>query len=308
MSYEPWAVIPGVYKHHTGSSVSSSSQTWIYEIRKAWNMLDDGNPLADTIIHCAAAGCRNNSTTHRFEGCHLTESRLKEFLAIFGIGGTPVVALCSSCHDKYGGAIRIGTVGMGIIDKNCPPDFTSARNSQNIDGILCENCRTDDTKGPDSDGDYFCSTCNHHINQNGECVTGSCCTAFKDDGAGRAQNGYCSCNFDCSHHYKSRCPQLTANLCFQGMCGTCCDGTDCLRHSEHEKYGRPGIALLKKLNKKTKNRQPYEDLRASIEKKFSDGPLRSAEPICRECGELLFTPSDDDWRCVNRSCSLSSAR
>jgi len=302
MSYHPWAVVPGVYKHHTGSSSSTNNNSWIFEIRRAWGVLDEGNPLDDSILKCAAAGCKNTSSTHRFEGCHLRESKLKELLAIFGIGGTPVVALCSSCHNKSGAAIRLGSIGMGIIDQNCPPDFSSS-NPTKFESIECTNCRTFDTKGPDDDGDFYCSTCNHHIDSDGECVTDNCCSAFKDPN----RHFFCSCANNCDSHYKSRCPQPPAKLCFHNMCGICCDGTDCLRHSDHESYGRPGFTLLKKLNRKVgeTKRIPYYMLLEKIEKKYSDGPLRNADPICRECGDLLYTPPDDDWKCVNKYCSQS---
>ena len=175
MTYEPWPVFMGVYKHHQGSS--RHPRNWIKEIRRSWGLEQD-----DYIV-CAAAGCENDTTTHRFEGCHLAESRLKEALSIFGIGGTPVVALCSACHDKTGAAIMIGNIGMGIIDTNCPADLRKPKPGSEITNqhILCNNCGTYDTKGPDEDDHWYCVECGHHIDSDGDCCTDNCQACDDDD-------------------------------------------------------------------------------------------------------------------------------
>ena len=174
--YETHTVLMGAYKHHQGSSSSKSGKSWIEEIRRAWG-LEKGHH-----IDCAAAGCPNDTSTHSFEGCHLAESRLKEILNVIGFGGTPVVALCSACHNKTGAAIVIGNAGLGIIDDGCPPDIREP--STEIDWgahILCNSCGTVDTKGPDEDDDWYCATCEHHIDSEGNCSTDNCCEDDEDD-------------------------------------------------------------------------------------------------------------------------------
>lgn len=293
--YESIEVTMGVYKHHEGSSSSRSGYSWIKEIRIAWGLDEDSH------IDCAAAGCPNNTSTHQFDGCHLAESILKESLSIVGIGGTPVVALCNSCHNKTGAAIMIGNVGMGIIDTDCPADLWPA--STEIEDhvhILCESCGTYDTRGPDQDGHWLCTTCCHHIDSDGVCDTVNCTSEWCHSG----KNGC-----------KMNCNQTPLPLCANGLCGNCCNGDECLRHSDHEKYGRPGWEELKNRSRKrfgggskaweSGGRQRYENQEEFLMKKFRDGPLRNADPICRSCKELLDTSDDSGWTCTNRDCSES---
>ena len=291
--YEAIEVTMGLYKHHQGSSSSISGYSWIKEIRRAWNLDKDDH------IDCAAAGCPNNTATHEFDGCHLAESILKEALSLIGIGGTPVVALCKSCHNKTGAAIMIGNTGIGIIDSECPADLLPASTIiEDYVHILCESCGTMDTIGPDQNELWLCTTCLHHFDYDGICNTVSCTSEWCHSG----KNGC-----------KKNCNNTPLPLCSNALCGNCCNGEECLRHSEHPKYGRPGWEELGNRTRKrfggsskaweNGGRQRYENQKEFLMKKFRDGPLRNAEPICRSCKLLLDTSNDSQWKCINNLCS-----
>ena len=305
MAYEAWEADPGVYKHHEGSSTSTSGYSWIREIRIAHGLVDDGDPLKDFTITCPASGCENTSITHRFEGCHLRVSWTNEVLKhIFGLGGTPVVALCSACHHKYGGSIRLGSTGMGVIDENAPIDWNAPTTQLDSNKhIECTHCKTQDTVGPDDENEWFCSTCGHHIDESGSCVTDNCEHDDEEGDEGIGGEG-CMCSSNCEFHSRSRCKNQPNSLCFNQMCGQCCDGDNCLRHSDHEKFGRPGWEKLSRLSKKTGDlgRRRYQHQKEFLEKKFRDGPLRNADPICRSCKKPLDTSDDSDWRCSDSEC------
>lgn len=304
MAYDAWEADPGVYKHHEGSSDSTSRYSWIKEIRIAHGLVDDGDPLKDFTITCPASGCENTSITHQFEGCHLRVSWTNEVLKhIFGLGGTPVVALCSACHHKYGGSIRLGSTGMGLIDENAPIDWNAPTTQLDANKhIECKHCRTLDTIGPDEDDEWFCSTCGHHIDENGSCVTDNC--EHDEEEEDERQEGACICSSNCAFHPRSRCRNQPTPLCFKGMCGQCCDGEGCLRHSDHEKFGRPGWKELSRRKKDTSDKgvKKFLNQKNFLDKKFRDGPLRNADPICRSCKHILDTSDDKNWRCANTDC------
>ncbi|HJL64263.1 MAG TPA: hypothetical protein QF802_07020 [Candidatus Thalassarchaeaceae archaeon] len=288
MSFDPWDIEPGVYKHHQGSP-ASSSPSWIREIRKAHGLEETGHPLEDSTIHCAAAGCSNDSSSYDFEGCHLVVSKFSELLSIIGLTGTPVVALCSACHNKYGASIRLGSSGLAIVDYDCPHDIKSPNSGiPENQHILCNNCDQKDTRGPDEDDEWYCSTCCHHIDSEGNCTTENCCEVEDDESIDS-----CGCDSRCESHPGSKCGNTPSPLCMKGRCGPCCDGVDCLRHSDHPKFGRPGW----KRAKTDKAHLKY------IMKKFRDGPLKNDHPICRSCKEMLDISDSRNWRCANSSCS-----
>ena len=229
MPYERYTAIAGVYKHHQGSSSSTSSRTWIEEIRIAWGLTKNDH------IDCAAAGCSNkwpNRKNLLFHGCHLAESRIKEALSLLGIGGTPVVAMCANCHDKNGEAILIGNVGIGIIDANCPADLRGP--SVDIDWdkhIECSNCGQYDTRGPDEDGDWYCSTCEHHIDSSGDCITDNCCESDSDDEEWVPECNTCEDSSDVSdpggdYYWCSHCEHDIDDDgdCVTDPCSTCDEG------------------------------------------------------------------------------------
>lgn len=313
MAYDTWEADPGVYKHHEGKAKRSpTGYTWIKEIRIAWGLVDDGDPLKDFTITCPASGCENTSITHRFDGCHLRVSWTNEVLKhIFGLGGTPVIALCATCHNKYGGSIRLGSMGMGVIDENAPLDWNGPTTQLDANKhIECKHCRKLDTVGPDEENEWFCSTCGHHIDENGSCATDSC--EHDDGGDDESIGGWapppgmsrCTCSSNCEFHLRSRCKLPPNSLCFNQMCGQCCDGEMCLRHSDHEKFGRPAWKKLAILSKKTADigLRRYQRQKEFLEKKFRYGPLRTANPICRSCNNILDTSDDRNWRCADTDC------
>jgi hypothetical protein len=153
------------------------------------------------------------------------------------------------------------TAMQHIVDHGYHPEFEADDDDWVPSCNKCEDA--DDVTGPDDDDEYHCSHCEHYIDSDGDCVTDPCSTCDDDDGSsgggGRqvevtivkgnfAPNpsdtridsredlerfaekhgaiitgkGYDMCS--CGEH-------TAAKACTRGLCGNCCDGTDCDRHS-----------------------------------------------------------------------------
>ncbi|MAV19537.1 MAG: hypothetical protein CMA17_04095 [Euryarchaeota archaeon] len=157
----------GVYYHHTGSSWSEprGSNSWISALKKAFGMQKD-----DT-LYCCTNGCEEEACL----GAHLTESRIMEFLSLVGLGGTPVVPMCYSCHGT--GPIEIDGTAC-IYDKGTPIDILWGKPS--LSSVTCVRCERY-TQGPDEDEGYWCLECEHVVDSEGDCITEGCSTCEDDD-------------------------------------------------------------------------------------------------------------------------------
>lgn len=164
----PW----GIYKHHEGSSVSSpkGANSWIGAIRKS--LFDRTHREEDDWIPCSGAGCEEEGTL----GAHIAESRLNEALKIVGMGGTPVVPLCESCHGTD--VIELDDCQC-IVDKKCKIDLRRAKKKLSATS-RCDNCHSF-IRGPDEDGDYLCEDCDHYTDSDGYCITSNCSSCEEED-------------------------------------------------------------------------------------------------------------------------------
>ncbi len=127
----------------------------------------------------------------------------------------------------------------------------------------CTQCGdSDDVSGPDDDDEYYCSACDHHIDDDGDCVTDPCGTCDDDsestcpwcgdeaslctqddDYAGQRIYTCCAVYFNEDgdlwpeeNPEGDYCRACTTNLgaddCSKELCGNCCSGEGCSRHGE----------------------------------------------------------------------------
>ena len=158
----------GVFYHHSGSSYSEprGSPSWIKAIAKAHDLDKDE-------LVCCVSDCDCSADV----GAHLTESRIQEILSLVGMGGTPVVPMCYSCHGT--GPVEIDDTPC-IYDTRTPLDLLWGKPT--LSNVRCANCDSF-TVGPDDDGNYWCPECQHFVDSDGDCVTDGCSTegCYDDD-------------------------------------------------------------------------------------------------------------------------------
>lgn len=149
----------GVYYHHEGSSHSEprGSPSWIKAIAKAHDVNKED-------LQCCVSGCENSADL----GAHLTESRIMEILSLIGLGGTPVVPMCYEHHGT--GPVEIEDTPC-IYDTRTPIDLLWGK--QSLSNVRCFYCNNY-TIGPDSDDNYWCTECDHVVDDDGDCVTEGC--------------------------------------------------------------------------------------------------------------------------------------
>jgi hypothetical protein len=161
----------GVYYHHSGSSCSNPKGTnsWIKAIKRACGLGHDES------LDCCVSDCDEDADV----GAHLTESRIREFLSLIGMGGTPVVPMCYGCHGT--GPVEIDGTPC-IYDKGTPIDMLWGKPT--LSNVRCnnENCENY-TVGPDSEDNYWCPDCQHFVDSDGDCVTDGCTSegCYEDD-------------------------------------------------------------------------------------------------------------------------------
>ena len=87
--------------------------------------------------------------------------------------GDCVTSDCSNCDDEEPSFCNCGQLAA----HDCPNDqcgtccIGCARHGGDVPS--CNSCSCDsDVSGPDDDDEYYCSDCDHHIDEDGDCVSG----------------------------------------------------------------------------------------------------------------------------------------
>lgn len=184
--YDQGSLDSGVYKHHTGSSVSSpkGSRSWIEALRKAFDQHK---------FPCCAVNCDSTGTL----GAHLRVSRLHEIGGKIGIGGTAVVPMCDHHHGT--GAVEIVTTAC-IWDKSAPVDLRKSTSIQLTTSGRCSVCELELTLDPE-DG-AWCSDCGHFTDLNGHCDTDSCTSCAEDYDDDDNDNDYAEVRTSSEQRYR----------------------------------------------------------------------------------------------------------
>ena len=109
--------LPGRFTyHHIGSSVSTSSMSWIEQLRRA-----SGNQN----LVCAVFRC----TEPAYLGAHIRPTEWEIFKRHFSlgrIGGIPIIPCCRAHHNTRGAPFRTKRT-IAIIDKEAPTDNSGYR-------------------------------------------------------------------------------------------------------------------------------------------------------------------------------------